>query len=188
MNEIDAYIGGFPAPVQEKLNAIRSIIKELASQATERICMRMPTYDLNGKWLVHFAGFEKHVGFFPQPEGVAAFEDKLYGYKTSKGGIQFPNDKPLPLDLIREIVAFRVAQQGEDKPAEVKSREIVVPEELSAVLESDAEARSFFESLSDGYKRGYCDWVAEAKQAATKETRAAKALVMLQNKQKTLKT
>lgn len=66
--------------------------------------------------------------------------------------------------------------------------EITVPEELQRVLGEDAEAEKFFESLSDGYRRGYCDWVGGAKQAATREVRAAKALLMLRNKQKTLKT
>jgi uncharacterized protein YdhG (YjbR/CyaY superfamily) len=111
MNEVDKYIKDFPAEVQERLTAIRKVILELAPQATERICMRMPTYDLNGKWLVHFAGFEKHIGFYPQPEGITAFKGKLTGYKTSKGTVQFPLDKPLPLELIREIVRFRVDEQ-----------------------------------------------------------------------------
>lgn len=112
MNEIDAYINGFPDEVRERLSAIRDMVRELAPEATERICMRMPTYDLNGKWLVHFAGFEKHIGFYPQPEGVTAFKDKLSEYKTSKGSIQFPLNKPLPLDLIREIIEFRVKEQS----------------------------------------------------------------------------
>jgi len=112
MNEVNAYIKGFPVEVQERLTAIRNIILELAPQATERICMRMPTYDFNGKWLVHFAGFEKHIGFYPQPEGITAFKEKLTNYKTSKGTVQFPLGKPLPLDLIREIVRFRVDDQS----------------------------------------------------------------------------
>ena len=69
-----------------------------------------------------------------------------------------------------------------------KTKEIVVPEELKAVMETDAEAKEFFDTLTNGYKRGYCDWVGGAKQASTRETRAGKALIMLQNKQKTLKT
>ena len=71
---------------------------------------------------------------------------------------------------------------------EVYMNDITVPEELTAVLANEEEARTFFESLSPGYKRGYCDWVGGAKQPATRETRAAKALIMLKNKQKTLKT
>lgn len=190
MNEVDDYINGFPAEVQERLNEIRNIITETAPQAAERICMRMPTYDLNGGWLVHFAGFDKHIGFYPQPEGIIAFQDKLKDYKTTKGAIQFPMNKPLPLDLIREIVKYRLENQAQpkEKPAEAKSREVVVPLELLNVMESDSEASDFFYSLSDGYKRGYCDWVGGAKQQATRETRAQKALIMLKNKQKTLKT
>ncbi len=111
MNEVDEYIMGFPAEVQERLTTIRNIIRELAPQATERICMRMPTYDLNGKWLVHFAGFKKHISLYPQPEGIEAFKEKLACYKTSKGTVQFPLDKPLPTELIREIIRFRVDEQ-----------------------------------------------------------------------------
>ena len=70
----------------------------------------------------------------------------------------------------------------------MEKKTIAVPEELLDVLASDPEAKEFFESLTDGYKRGYCDWVGGAKQAATRQTRAGKALIMLQNKQKTLKT
>lgn len=112
MNEVDAYIKEFPVEVQERLTLIRNIILESAPQATERICMRMPTYDLNGKWLVHFAGYQKHIGFYPQPEGIIAFKEKLTDYKTTKGTVQFPLNRPLPSDLIREIVSFRVAEQS----------------------------------------------------------------------------
>lgn len=112
MNEIDLYISQFPEEVQERLCEIRAVIKECAPLATERICYNMPTYDLNGKWLVHFAAFARHIGFYPQPEGVEAFQEQLKGYKTSKGAIQFPLNKPLPIGLIREIVEFRVRQQN----------------------------------------------------------------------------
>jgi len=111
MNEIDAYISNFPTDVQERLNIMRNIIREIAPQASERICMKMPTFDLSGKWLVHFAGYAKHIGFYPQPEGITAFQEKLSEYKTSKGAVQFPHNKPLPVDLIKEIVQYRVDNQ-----------------------------------------------------------------------------
>lgn len=111
MNEVEKYIENFPEEVQQRLTEMREIIKELAPEASERICMGIPTYDLHGKWLVHFAGFRKHIGFYPQPEGVLAFREKLTEYKTSKGTIQFPMNKPLPEELIREIVAYRVENQ-----------------------------------------------------------------------------
>lgn len=107
MNEIDIYISNFPVNVQERLKTIRKLIQQTAPFLTEGICMRMPTYYLNNKWLLHFAAFKNHISFFPQANGVAAFADKLTGYKTSKGTIQFPNDKPLPLNLISEIVKYK---------------------------------------------------------------------------------
>jgi uncharacterized protein YdhG (YjbR/CyaY superfamily) len=107
-NTIDEYIAIQSADVQAILRELRRVIREAAPDATERICMRMPTFDLNGKWLVHFGAFKKHVGFFPQPDGVAAFANKLTGYKTSKGTIQFPLNKPIPYDLVSEITRFRV--------------------------------------------------------------------------------
>ena len=69
----------------------------------------MPTFYLNGN-LVHFAAYQKHIGFYPAPSAIVAFQDALRGYKTSKGAVQFPIDKPLPLDLITRIVAFRIEE------------------------------------------------------------------------------
>ena len=111
MNEIDKYIIGFPTEVQEQLNIIRRLVFELAPQVTERICWGMPSYSLNGKFLVHFAGFKKHIGFYISLEELTPFKEKLTAYKTSKGTIQFPLNKPLPVDLIREIIGFQAAQQ-----------------------------------------------------------------------------
>jgi len=111
MNEVDKYIAGFSAEVQERFSVIRSLVFALAPQATERICWGMPSYSLNGKFLVHFAGFKKHIGFYISLEELAPFKEKLAGYKTSKGTIQFPMNKPLPVDLIREIISFQVMQQ-----------------------------------------------------------------------------
>lgn len=111
MNEVDEYIGTYPEEVRKRLETIRKIIREEAPEATERICMKMPTYDFKGKWLVHFAGYDKHIGLYPQPEGIIEFKDELKGFKTSKGTIQFPHSKELPEGLIREIVRYRVKNQ-----------------------------------------------------------------------------
>lgn len=119
MNTIDEYIAQFPPEVQEKLAAVRNTIREAAPEATEKISWQMPTFYLHGN-LVHFAAMKKHIGFYPGPSGVAAFAPKLTEYKTSKGAIQFPLNKPLPLDLIREIVTFRVAENK--KTAEEKKK------------------------------------------------------------------
>lgn len=106
---IDDYIAQFLPEIQEILQSLRNVIREAAPEASEKISWQMPTFFLNGN-LVHFAAFKKHIGFYPAPSGIETFKDKLVGYKTSKGAVQFPIDKPLPFDLIREIVAFRVKE------------------------------------------------------------------------------
>lgn len=111
MNAVKKYIASFDEKTLEKLNAIRETIIEIVPEASERICMGVPTYDLNGKWLVHFAAFKKHIGFYPDPDVISAFKDRLKDYKTSKGTVQFPLDKPLPMGLIREMIEYRVKSQ-----------------------------------------------------------------------------
>lgn len=107
---IDEYIAGFPPPVQEILERIRVTVREAAPEAQERISYRMPTFTLKGN-LVHFAAFEKHIGLYPTPTGIETFKDELSRYKTGKGSVQFPLDEPIPYDLIRRIVAFRVEEK-----------------------------------------------------------------------------
>lgn len=109
MNEIDQYILKYSEELQLKLQEIRNIIKEAAPEATEKISWQMPTFYLNGN-LVHFAMHKSHIGFYPGPSGVEHFKDKLGEYKNSKGAIQFPLSKPLPKEIITDIVKFRVAE------------------------------------------------------------------------------
>lgn len=106
---IDEYIAQFPPGVRKILRAMRKTIQQAAPEATEKISYRMPTFHLNGN-LVHFAAFQNHIGFFPTPSGVAAFEKELGGYVHAKGSIQFPLDQPIPYDLVRRITEFRVAE------------------------------------------------------------------------------
>ena len=108
---IDEYIGTFAPEIQNLLQSIRKVISEAAPGATEKISYQMPTFFLKGN-LVHFAAFKNHIGFYPTPTGVASFQEDFKNYKTSKGGIQFPLDKPIPLDLIRRIVEFRVRENS----------------------------------------------------------------------------
>ncbi|WEK53535.1 MAG: DUF1801 domain-containing protein [Candidatus Cohnella colombiensis] len=111
-NSIDDYISIFPVEVQEKLSAIRNVIKEAAPEAKETISYQMPTFVLHGN-LVHFAAFKNHIGFYPTASGTEAFEQQLSAYKGGKGSIQFPLNQPIPYELIRSIVAFRVAKNTE---------------------------------------------------------------------------
>jgi len=107
-------MAAFPPAVRRRLTAMRATIRRQAPQAEERIAYRIPTFYLNGN-LVHFAAFEHHVGFYPGPTGIAAFEDALSRYKRAKGSVQFPHDEPLPLDLVAAIGKLRVAENSQRK-------------------------------------------------------------------------
>ncbi len=106
---IDEYIASFPKKVQVILEEFRKAIKEAAPEAEETISYRMPAFKQNGI-LVWFAAFKNHIGFFPKISAIDAFREKLSAYQTSKGTIQFPINEPLPLELIKEIVRFRVKE------------------------------------------------------------------------------
>ncbi len=112
--DVDEYIEQFPPEIRELLDQMRKTIRETAPNAEETISYAIPSYKLNGM-LVHFAAFSKHIGFYPGAGGIAEFADELAGYKTSKGTVQFPFTRPLPLDLIKRIVKFRVKQNLEKK-------------------------------------------------------------------------
>jgi uncharacterized protein YdhG (YjbR/CyaY superfamily) len=105
--EIDQYIATFPSNVQAVLENLREIIRNAAPEAEEVISYKMPAYKQNGM-LVYFAGYKKHVGFYPTGSGIEAFKEEFTPYKWSKGAVQFPLDKPLPTELITRIVQFRI--------------------------------------------------------------------------------
>jgi uncharacterized protein YdhG (YjbR/CyaY superfamily) len=106
---IDEYIAMCPKEVQSTLQALRATIKAAAPDATEKISYQIPTFYLSGN-LVHFAAFKNHISFFPTSSGITAFKRELGKYPSAKGTVRFPIDKPLPLNLIRRIVKFRVAE------------------------------------------------------------------------------
>jgi uncharacterized protein YdhG (YjbR/CyaY superfamily) len=115
---IDQYISTFPNGIQKILEELRATIKSAAPEAEEKISYQIPTFALKGN-LVHFAAYKNHIGFYPTPSGIQAFKNELSMYEGAKGSVQFPIDKPLPLELIRKIVKFRVAENL--KNAEIKS-------------------------------------------------------------------
>jgi len=108
-NSIDEYISGFPTDVQVILEKIRETIRRAAPTAQETINYAIPTFTLQGN-LVHFAAFKKHIGFYPTPTGIEQFKNELSAYEMAKGSVQFPVDRPIPYDLISEIVKFRVQE------------------------------------------------------------------------------
>ena len=113
---IDEYLQDFPENTREILQIVRKTIQKAAPQATEAIKYAIPTFVLNGKNLVHFAAFKKHIGFYATPTGNAAFKEALSGYKQGKGSVQFPLDQDMPLELITQIVEFKVVEHAAKHP------------------------------------------------------------------------
>ena len=121
---VDAYILSFPPEIQERLLHMRALVKQAAPEAAEKMSWQMPTFAWHGI-VVHFAAHAHHIGFYPGAEGVAAFADKLGKYKTSKGTIQLPYDRPIPDALVLEITAYRATQNkqmAEAKAAKPKKQ------------------------------------------------------------------
>jgi uncharacterized protein YdhG (YjbR/CyaY superfamily) len=112
---INEYIDGFPETTQAILTTLRLEIKKAAPDAEEALKYGMPTFTLRGN-LVHFAAYKNHIGFYPTPSVIIHFSSQLSNYVTTKGAIQFPIGKPIPLLLIRKMVKFRLKQQMEKKP------------------------------------------------------------------------
>lgn len=107
---IDEYIAGFPLDTQARLQEVRALVREAAPGATETISYAIPTFDLKGRHLCHFAAFTEHLSFFPTGKGKEAFAAELEAYAGGKGTVQFPYSQPLPADLVRRIVRYRVGQ------------------------------------------------------------------------------
>lgn len=110
---VEEYIATFPEDVQNKLQVVRKTILNNAPKATESISYGMPAYKSNKKPLVYFGGFAKHIGFYATPTGHEKFEFQLSKYKQGKGSVQFPLSEELPLDLIAEMVRFRVNENNQ---------------------------------------------------------------------------
>ena len=104
---IDEYMSALPQPARDAAARLRQAIRQAAPQAEETISYNMPAYKLDGI-LVWFAGFKHHLGFYPKASAIATFTAELAAYKTSKGAIQFPLDRPLPIGLVKKLVKFRV--------------------------------------------------------------------------------
>lgn len=121
ITSIDEYIAEFPEEIQSLLKKMRTAIQKAAPKAEEAIKYGMPTFVQYGN-LVHFAANKAHIGFYPSPSGITNFEKELKAFKTSKGAIQFPLDQPLPTDLVKQITAFRLAENKEKHEAKTKTK------------------------------------------------------------------
>ncbi len=117
--DVDEYISRFPREVQRILEEVRATIKKAAPGAEEVISYQMPAFKFHGV-LVYFAGYKKHIGFYPTSSGIETFRKELSVYKSAKGSVQFPIDSPLPLNLVRKIVKYRVRENLERANAKKK--------------------------------------------------------------------
>jgi uncharacterized protein YdhG (YjbR/CyaY superfamily) len=106
---VDDYIQSFPPEVKKMLQQLRATIRKTAPKAIEKISYGMPAYMLNGR-LVYFAGYKKHIGFYPMPGPIKKFKKEISAYKSSKGAVQFPLDRPLPVKLISQMIKFRMME------------------------------------------------------------------------------
>ena len=106
---VDEYLASFPKDIQGLLQQVRQAIREAAPEAKEAISYEIPAFKLNGN-LVWYAAFKDHIGFYPRASGIEAFKEKLSAYEIRKGTVRFPFDKPIPLELVQEIVRFRVKE------------------------------------------------------------------------------
>lgn len=118
--DTDSYIAGFPKETQKLLQQVRTAIKQAAPKAEEVISYGMPAFKQNGKPLVYFAGYAQHIGFYPTGSGIAAFTKEIEKYKHSKGAVQFPLDKPIPVTLIKQMVKFKIAENLEKAKTKTK--------------------------------------------------------------------
>src|SRR5690349_5993634 len=110
---VDEYIATFPESVQKNLERIRMTVIRAAPKAEETISYGTPAFRYKGKVIIYFAGYKNHIGVYATPLAHAAFQKELSGYKQARGSVQFPLDQPMPLDLIKRMVQFRIKQQDE---------------------------------------------------------------------------
>ena len=112
VNSIDEYIETFPENIQAVLHQVRKTIKAAAPKAGEKISYGIPTFTMNGKYLIYFAGWKSHISIYPIPVGDDAFNQEVAPYVSGKGTLKFPLDKPIPLKLITKIVRLKVAENS----------------------------------------------------------------------------
>jgi uncharacterized protein YdhG (YjbR/CyaY superfamily) len=191
---VDAYLARFTGAARAALDELRALLHEAVPDASETMAYGIPTLDLHGRHVLHFGGFARHVGLYPTPSGMEAFDAELSRYARGKGSVRFPLEEPLPADLIRRIVAFRVdeveallgtggAGKGGPTPGGTPPRaQRPVRRErhpMPAIVREALEA----EGLMDAYmarppyqRNDYLGWVSGAKREATQARRLRQML------------
>lgn len=113
MNDVDKYISNFLGDTKTRLNEVRKIILDSSPEIVENMAYGMPGYKLNGKPLIYFGAFKTHIGLYATPSGHKKFEMEFSKYKQGKGSVQFPLTEPLPRELIKKVVTFRIKECNE---------------------------------------------------------------------------
>jgi uncharacterized protein YdhG (YjbR/CyaY superfamily) len=108
--DVTKYISSYPIKVEQILTKLRHIVAEHAIEGVESMSYGMPGYKLNGKPLIYFAAYKKHIGVYPTPSGIEAFKKDLEPYKSAKGSVQFPLDSPFPYDLFTKILKYKILE------------------------------------------------------------------------------
>lgn len=178
---VESYISQFNPESQERLQTIRRLVKEICPQAEETISYGIPTFKFHGN-LVHMAAYQNHLGFYPGPTGIEFIRDQLLDYKLSKGTIQFPNNRELPLEIIREIISYRKKEQELFHNKEslslynaVEGKKIVVPKYIVDALESQGVLVRF--SVRPSYQqKEYIHWINRSDNLEKKEARLSQMI------------
>lgn len=182
VNTIDEYIAAAPTEAQPMLHCLRQSIAKAAPEATEKISWGMATFYFHGN-LVHFSAEKKHIGFHPAPTAIEAFRDELAEYHCSKGTVRFPYELPLPLELIEQMVRFRVTEQQalalekQSRPKKQQPPRPLMP--LSFEVAQALEERGLslaFDARPPYQQNGYLKWITEAKRPETQEKRLQQML------------
>ena len=121
ITDVDKYMLPFPKNTQQLMEQLRKTILKAVPEAEEIISYNMPAYKYYGM-LVYFAGYKNHIGFYPMPSAIEAFKKDLSVYKSAKGSVQFPLDKPLPLQLVTKMVTFRKKENKEKAALKAKAK------------------------------------------------------------------
>lgn len=119
---MDEYIAAFPPDIQKILQKIRATIKRAVPEAEETISYKMPTFNLNGHYLVYFSAYKKHIGFYPAPIGNEEFNEEIATYASGRGTLQFPLDQPIPYRLITKIAKFRARENLARPETKIKKK------------------------------------------------------------------
>lgn len=165
---IDEYHAAQPANSQEMLEHLRRAVKQAAPMSTETISYGMPAFRQN-KILVYYAINKEHIGFYPTPSPIIYFKKELKKYKTSKGAIQFPIDKPLPLTLIKKIVKFRLDEDAKSMNKDVLSGVLhEVPDDIEKVLKADTDTLERWNNLTPIQRNEWICWVTIVKKTETR--------------------